>query len=154
LGSERLTEFEALRSIRLPDSYRNFLLRQNGGAPETNMRFFDQAGRQVDVSVRFFFGIGVEVDSVNLAVRGDRMEGRFPSDFMAVADAPGGDFILLGVAGLHFGQVWFWEHEFEADVDESPDFRNMTFLASDFDEFVELLEPLDVEAWLEQNPGF
>jgi hypothetical protein len=146
-----IVAFESLIGSRLPDTYRRFLLRTNGGNLEHNLRFFEHNGGQVDVSVRRFFGAAAAHDSEDLARQVPLMKDRTPPGFIVIGDAPAGDKVLLSVRSEDAGALWFWEHEFEASEDEEADFRNMIYLAPSIDEFLESQPPFDVDAWIRDN---
>ncbi len=68
------------------------------------------------------------------------LSGRIIKGFLPIGDDPGGNFYLLGTTKEYFGQIYFWDHENEAQLhNEQPYFDNMSFIASSFTEFLNKL---------------
>ncbi len=65
--------------------------------------------------------------------------GRYPKELLPVAEAVGGNLILIRVEGRMKGEIYFWDHEQEGD--EEPVWENLTLLAPSFDQFMEALVP-------------
>jgi hypothetical protein len=137
-----LAAVERSLDVRLPDSYRRFLLEHDGGEPEDN--FFDPAeGAQVEAGetgVDAFLS-GAEIIEKRTGLYRDRI----PLYMLPVARAAGGDMICLSLRDEDFGAVYLWFHEEEADPDEGeePGDRNLYSMADDFDAMLERLKPID-----------
>lgn len=130
---------------RLPAAYQRFLLRYNGGRPKpclfpiqwADPELQDQyPGGMVDVFLCLCDG-----QQTDLFHRLEVYRERIPADLMPIADDPGGSLILLGVRGEQREKVWFWSHDYEVDEGETPDYRNVGFVAPDLDAFLTLLHP-------------
>ena len=106
---EKVAGLQHQYGMELPEQYRQFLYRYNGGeTPETSFRL---AG--VSSDVRGFFGLGAA--DVTL-----RLEHCFPSDEMLALVSEGifpigkssfGDLLLIGIKGEHLGRVLFRYHD-------------------------------------------
>ena len=66
-----------------------------------------------------------------------------PQGYLPIGCDPGGNQICLVVKGQNYGQVFFWDHEFEADDGNEPTDDNLTFIAPDFDAFLKSLHESD-----------
>lgn len=122
--------FEMSISARLPDDYREFLLRHNGGYPSPN------GFRGGDEVLNRFFGLWQKHADLNyelLAHRGVIPEGTIP-----IASDPFGNAILLEVARPNRGRIWFWDHERSGEPDKA-----VSLLANSFTDFVKSLVPLN-----------
>lgn len=104
LNEERLVEFEDWLKARLPDAYRNFLLRQNGGHPHKHLLS--------DCYLEAFYGITDSNANMSLKCNVDLVAGDLPSSLIAIGYAGNGDRICLS---LEDDQIYLWEHEVEFD---------------------------------------
>ncbi|WP_193777990.1 SMI1/KNR4 family protein [Psychrobacter sp. FDAARGOS_221] len=131
-GSE-IEAFEKKYSIKLPQEYRAFLSKYNGGTvdPDTFV-FHDETDAS---SINYFLGIGLKEYYYNLSYTLDMFRDRVPDNLFPIAKDPGGNLILVGLSGNELGKIYFWDHEFEADGSK-PDMSNVHYLSSSFDTFL------------------
>jgi len=125
-----VSHFEMSIAARLPDDYRDFLLRYNGGYPQPN-GFRD--GNEV---LSCFFGLWQKHADLNYELLAHR--GVIPAGMIPIASDPFGNSVLLEVARPHRGRVWFWDHEQSGEPDKA-----VSLLAETFTEFVASLVPLE-----------
>src|SRR5438874_2719786 len=98
-----VSHFEMSIAVRLPDDYREFLLRYNGGYPSPN------GFRGGDEVLNHFFGLWQKHADLNYELLAHR---RFiPEGMIPIASDPFGNAILLEVANPNRGRIWFWDHE-------------------------------------------
>ncbi len=134
----RVEALEAQIGARLPDDYRQFLLRYNGGKPlPSGFRLAQRTGPYTDSLVHSLDSL-YDDDICNLesTVRWQRV----PPGVITIGCDPGGNGICLVVAGERRGQIWFWDHEREPD---EPDWSNMDLVATSFEAFMKGLTPVD-----------
>jgi len=130
LTKSRLQEFERIIGVQLPQKYREFLLKYNGGYPRPY--YFTISKEQGIGMVNIFYGIGEMYDNLDKKI--DIFDEIMDIGFIPIADDSGGNQICLGLTEKYSGNVYFWIH------DEDPeDMSNMYFLAKDFEEFLETL---------------
>lgn len=134
---------EQVWGVGLPKAYKEFLTKYNGGSPIPNCFSFKNRpneGSFVDV----FFGVKKDPNN-NLLMNIKLYEERIPSNFLPIADDPGGNLILLSIKGIDRGKIYFWDHDLEADPDlnEIPDYSNLILIADSFDEFINGLHSED-----------
>jgi hypothetical protein len=125
-GAE-VSALEAKVGRAFPEPYRTFVITYGGeaiGAEEN--------------PVAAFFGIGTKASDLGKEIAMYR--DRIPADTLPIARDWGGNLFLLGLHGEHFGQIFRWRHEEEADEGETPSYRNVSLVADDFDQFVESLD--------------
>jgi hypothetical protein len=134
-----IDSFEKKFSIKLPEEYRFFLKKYNGGYPEPDSFSFNDAadGSTVDR----FLGLGVGEYS-NLEKYLHTYRSRIPKRLFPIAHDPGGNLVLIGLFGPELNKIYFWDHELEAEESE-PDMSNVYFLANDLDEFLNSLCKID-----------
>jgi hypothetical protein len=140
-----IPRLESILNLRLPQDYRQFLLKYNGGIPAQDTFVFPgtSEGSCVDV----FYGIGPD-DYYDLANMQRVLEGRLPKHFLAVAGDPFGNKVCICVAGEHVGKIYYWDHEREADPSQgdTPDTtENVILIADSFKEFLASLYELQTE---------
>lgn len=63
--------------------------------------------------------------------------GRIPPNLLPIAHDPFGNLICLSVAGQDRGKVYFWDHEVEVREGEIPSYRNVSFIADNFESFLD-----------------
>ncbi|OMF94221.1 SMI1/KNR4 family protein [Paenibacillus sp. FSL R7-0337] len=133
LTESRLRDFEGINGLQLPQQYREFLLKHNGGYPKPY--YFTISREQGMGMVNVFYGIGEMYDDLDKKIH--NFDEILEAGFIPIADDSGGNQICLGLTEAHFGHVYFWIH------DEDPeDMGNMFFLSKDFGEFLERLHEI------------
>ena len=131
-----LQAIEEYWGFGLPKDYRSFLLEFNGGEPLEKVFYFK--GTKEEGAIVHFFGF-VRNYSDNLLINATYTGDRVPENMLSIAEAAGGDLILLTVKGKDRNKVYLWDHEMEADPEqgEVPDYSNLTLIADSFTEFIE-----------------
>ena len=99
-----VSEFEEKYHLTLPDSYRLFLIRYNGGdTPDTEFRI-----NREDSDVRAFYGIG------NVTYSFDNihdLELLLKKGYLPIASDSYGNYIAIGIGTDETGQIFFLDHE-------------------------------------------
>lgn len=124
-----LARFEKVNDVKLPKSYRRFLVEKNGGRPKDGI--FPVPGWGV-TGIDFFFGIGVG-GCYDLQKQFDRQDNPRKSELLPIATDPGGWWVYLSIRGPFAGRVYFWDHK-------APE-SELILIADDFDSFVASLKP-------------
>ena len=142
--------FEAEIGTTLPDEYRQFLLRSNGGRLDRCP--FDGPtpdGKTWPVVISDVGGLREEAD---LSLRAARRcyqgsELQIPRPLLWIMGDPGGNGICLGLSGPYRGRVYFWVHdeqpapeEWDGEVETA---GNVVLLADSFTDFVAGVGPQD-----------
>jgi hypothetical protein len=143
---DELEAFEAEIGTTLPDDYRRFLLRSNGGSLDGKY-CFENEKTSVCVS-----SVGGFQESYSLRSERGCYQGqpvRIPRVLLWIMDDPGGNAVCLGLTGQYRGRVYFWVHDEEPDPDawdgEVETAGNIRWLADSFTEFVAGLHERDDE---------
>ncbi len=145
----KLVEFLKSKSVMVSPDYESFLLELSGPVEFTVPVWYkpkepspwaskkDQT-KGLQRLERFY---GITDDSL---IRTFRMyEGRVPSGCIPIAQAPGGNQILLGSQGQWLGKVYLWDHEQEPNVARmSRENLNLYLIADSFVAFIELLKTI------------
>lgn len=129
---------------RLPEDYRRFLLRHNGGRVRPGGFWLavrtSPATALPDGEVETLSGLhGGKYSSLEQEFRSRR--DRHPGDVIPIADDAFGNRFCLVIHGDRRGQVWFWDHEREPP--RPVDWSNMDLIAESFDAFMRGLVPVD-----------
>ena len=125
-----------------PSEYRRFLLIHNGGRPvpcifDIEWRVnHELADSWKNSEVSRFLSIHSDEKANFVKYNKVNFPGRIPAETIAIAYDPGGNLILLGIAGEYTGKVLFWVKDFEVEEGEVPGYDNVGFLADSFDEFL------------------
>jgi len=153
ISVEDVENLEAHIGIRLPDDYRAFLLKHNGGRPTPDTYPIEGLANNPFGGVHFFFGIDDPVESCNLDWNFRIMNGRLPSNLFAIAGDAGMDLICLSLFGDDAGSVVFWDGYHEPS---EPSYANVYRIAESFPAFLESLRPLEhfMEQFVEQFPEY
>jgi SMI1-KNR4 cell-wall len=146
LDPQAVQKAEQLIGGPLPDAYKQFLQKYNGGRPEPTGFSITWSGQEwadgwsVDM-VHVLLGFKPD-DPIDFFHYLDMFMGRVPVDTVPVGCDPGGNLLLLGFAGPNAGKVFFWMRDYEVEEGQVPDYSNVGFVASSFSEFLEgLFEP-------------
>jgi hypothetical protein len=104
-----IAELEAAIGGALPASYKNFLLRNNGGSPTPNtMDIGRLPGSPTDIQV--FFGVGRALESSNLSWNLKFMRERVGDHrLLPIACDSGGNIFCLNVLGEYSGGVVYYD---------------------------------------------
>jgi len=125
---------------KFPNAYRQFLLKTNGGKP-TKIYFIVKTTKKLG-TVHYF--LGISPDRYKGLLEYEKVFcGRIPSNTLAIASDPGGDLILLSVKGQDYGKVYYWDHNWEAEDGQTPDYSNLTLIADSFEDFLSSLKSED-----------
>ncbi|MFH1877460.1 MAG: SMI1/KNR4 family protein [Candidatus Omnitrophota bacterium] len=98
----------------VPGDYVKFLLRSNGGTPETNILLAGEYGK---VRVDEFFGIKLKNRANDIVRYMQIYRGRIPDGFIPVASTGCGNIICLS---LDKGEIYLWDHDFEIPEGDTP----------------------------------
>lgn len=152
INGDDLSQLEHEIGARLPEDYRSFLLRSNGGNFPFDVIILLRDPRCY-ASVRHLHGVHTgEVYDV-----GDTYETlRFtlPPGFLPIGDDAGGNQICIVVAERDVGSIWWVDHEIQPGDGWPP--KNAQRLADSFNQFMDALQyppPEDV-GWTEDIPAF
>ena len=105
----KIAEFESKYGITLPERYRQFMLKYNGGmTPETKFK----AGKESS-DIRAFYGFGDVGYSFSEIVD---MEEWIKSNIIPIASDSFGNHIVIGLDKEKEGKIFFSDHEKEFKI--------------------------------------
>lgn len=133
LSIEELKDFELENDINLPEGYKNFLLEFNGGVPDPS------GSPQPKTVVSYIFGMHNGEYHASLYKHIDLFKARIPCGTFPIASDAFGNLFLMTVHPESYGQIYFWDHEGEPEVQDGHYTDNCSFVAFTFGEFIENL---------------
>lgn len=134
LTDEDIKKLERKLAVSLPDKYKQFLLRYNGGRPVPDCFPIKGLPNNPYGGIQVFFGIDREIESSNLDEKHEVFEGRLPKELIPIASDGSGDILCLSLGGENEGQVLFWDYYGELNP---PTFENLYFVANSFQELLD-----------------
>ena len=142
--------FEAEIGTTLPDDYRRFLLRTNGGNVDWyQFEGLTPEGKSWTAVVSHVGGLREEPDLSLRFARGcyQGRELQIPRALLWIMGDPGGNAICIGLTGKYRGRVYFWIHDEQPDPQEwdgeVETAGNVILLANSFTDFVAGIVPRD-----------
>lgn len=143
LDEKKIAAAEKKMGIKLPEDYRQFLLKNNGGRPDPANFPIRGLENNPFGGIHFFGGIGDNIESVNIDWSYKIFRGRIPKNLLPIASDPMGNLICLSLGVEDQGTVYYWDHD---DEHSSPTYRNVYFIASSFPPFLDSIYHRDVSA--------
>ncbi|GAC1414074.1 MAG: SMI1/KNR4 family protein [Gemmatimonadaceae bacterium] len=138
LTEEEIGGAEQKLGRKIPDPYREFLLKFNGGRAEPSDFVMALPGGATEIgTVKRFLGIDTPEETFGLAYVLETFKGRMPARLFPVACDPGGNLICISTGGVDEGQVFFWDHDRESEEGEPPTEANIYLIAAHFRAFLE-----------------
>lgn len=106
--NDRIEEMEKKYNITLPDQYRNFLCKYNGGyTPKTKFKV-----GKISSDIRGFYGIGNEKLSFNTV----NLKEWIDKSLMPIAVDSFGNYLVIGLDNNSAGKIFFCDHELGNEV--------------------------------------
>lgn len=139
-GLDGPTDEESIRRLewnlgyQLPSQYRNFLLQHDGGQPTPDA--FDFEDGSTGSVISHFAKVNSLDRSETILDLVLVLRDRIPVGFLPFGEDAVGNVICLGILPENEGHTYLWDHENEADIDETPTMTNMRLIARSFDDFI------------------
>ena len=140
IDSMDIVRVENLFGFDLPEDYKSFLLKFNGGRPKpSTFDFIGVDNLKNSTDIRIFFSIRdteKKADDLenNIAFYWDNE--RLAKSVIPIAADFGGNLISMSISGDNYGKIFFWDHEFELELDDD---ENLAKLADSFTDFIDTL---------------
>jgi hypothetical protein len=143
-----ISKIEEIIGFTLPTDYVDFLLDYGGFdslilCPLKEIYPKDNGEDNHKISVDIFLSAQPNREGRRLISDFHAFRGRMPFNFLPISYS-GSDIICLCLSGENQGKVYFWEMDFEEEVNEEegeePGYSNVYLVANSFDEFINSLE--------------
>jgi hypothetical protein len=122
--------------VKLPENYRGFLLRTNGGKPHPDFFPIQEHKTLTFGRIESFFGIGRPLRSSNVDWAYKMLIGQLPPYHFPIAGTATEDVICLSLGRIDEGRIFFWEKD---DARLSAGYDNAYVVAGNFDKFLEAI---------------
>lgn len=133
LSLEELTDFENTNQIELPEDYKKFLLDYNGGKP------LKAKLKTPATVVTYILGMHNGDYYASLYKHINQFLNRLPLSTFPIATDPFGNLFIMSLHPDNYGQVFFWEHEGEPEVQDGHYVDNVSYVALSFADFIKKL---------------
>ena len=147
-----IKDIESIIQCILPQDYKEFLLKHNGGSPNFDafeIKNYFPNGSSSFTDIRYFFGLCHDKKSVmkcyDIFDNIRCYEGRVPNELLPIATDSLGNLICLGIKEKYYGKIYFWHHEEESDREEKPWWKNITLIADSFTDFLSTLSKYELD---------
>ena len=144
LELSQIEEVERFSGLTFPESYKNHLLKYNGGQCDPNTFSFIENGERTQSDIDWFLAINDDEDENFKDYFKDYKidEKRLPNHILPIAHDSFGNLICISCSGKDCGYVYFWDHENEVDyqIYGDDDYSNLYLIEDDFDKFINGLE--------------
>ena len=135
LKDREIPVIEKRLGFKLPEQYKAFLLKNNGGTPSPdtvpyNGEYFDY--------VSLFYAVRTNAYSNDLFRNIEEYKEYILDHYLPIAESPGGDVYCISLKTDDYGAIYCWDHE-EANYGGEPWEENMIKLANSLNEFLESL---------------
>jgi len=151
LADSDIRNVEKELNIKFPEDYKQHLLKHNGGHPIKNrypmIECIDNDPNNNTADIDWFLAIyDGEYDNFLKDYNTFKIwQKRMPDELIPIGCGSGGDQICISVKGNNYGKVYFWNHDWECEEGEEPDYSNVHLIANSFTEFINSLYQSDVE---------
>lgn len=120
-------------NVHLPEDYKEFLIRNNGGRVEPKSFFVGDPRNDRIGQVHYFFIINHPMECCRPDSNYEVFLGRIPRNYFPIATEDGGNIICLSLNAKDYGSVHYWDHNEEGLCQN---FENVHKLAPTFTEFL------------------
>lgn len=124
-----ITDLENALNVKLPEDYKQFLDKWNGGIPSLGTFIINDAEGKSSVSL--FYGF-TDDDDYSIIDNAILFDNDYENSYMPIGHDPGGNKIVVCISGNDFGKVYFCDHEVAPP-------KNLYLIANSFTEFLEKL---------------
>lgn len=132
---ESIEELEELIGFPLPDEYKKFLIKYNGGTSKVRYSKFYVKELNEEIPLDVLYGIGVE-ETFDLSVCFEDFDEDLLPNSLIIGDDPGSGLIVLITDDENYG-VYYWDHSFY--FPQSSEKENTYKVADSFEEFINTL---------------
>ena len=145
INSADIERFEAMIGKKLPTDYLQFLLTFNGGKPESNeFPIPNQKNAACEyVCVKLLLAYWKNGNGEICVFGAQNSLIAFPKMFCQLAMLLAGMLFCLSLQPKKFGQLFFWDHELEANEGEPATFSNLFLIGNSFNDFFSKLNKFD-----------
>ncbi|MBX2926822.1 MAG: SMI1/KNR4 family protein [Saprospiraceae bacterium] len=134
LSEKSLKEYERRLPLKIPNQYRDFMLKINGGMPTLGFFKIIDGNWSEEISVERFLGKNSNV-YFDIAYNIQLNKSILPRGFFPIALVGGSSLVCIQTRGNEKGKVYFWDSQ---EIDGK--LNKTYFIANSFNEFIVILE--------------
>ena len=140
INSAVIEGFQEKYNLTLPEDYKEFLLKNNGGKPRIR-RFKTMDGKHTS-SLMLLYPISEKIKpNLGNIYNEFNMKKVIPANLLVIGSDPIENKICICVSGNEKGSIYYWSLDME-DIDEEtyvPSYRCMSLIARSFTDFINSL---------------
>lgn len=136
INQEEVLNFESEIGFVLPDDYREFLIKYNGGIPEIKYSTFTIDELKEDIGLQVLYGLNLE-ENLDLREWHEEYGDDLLDDCLIIGHGLGFGFIVL-VNSPEASGIYFWDNAFE--LENSSEDENIYKISDTFREFIEKIK--------------
>lgn len=133
---EEIFKFEDEIGFTLPNDYKKFLIKFNGGVPEVKYSTFTLNELEENIGLQVLYGLDLE-ENLDLREWYEEYKDDLLDDCLIIGHGIGFGFIVL-VNSPEVSGVYFWDNSFE--LENSSEDENIYKISDTFREFIEELK--------------
>jgi len=126
--------------ISLPKDYVDFILKNDGGKPESNIvKYKDEYSKSCEASVRYFYAFSFnkqQFTNIKYPISTYIKENRIPKGYFPIACDCGGNLFCISTNENDYGSIYFWDHDIEVEEGEKPTMYNMHYICDSFTKLI------------------
>ncbi|MPQ44940.1 SMI1/KNR4 family protein [Clostridium tarantellae] len=130
---EEIKIFEQSIGFSLPDDYKQFLIKYNGGTAKVRYSNFNVKDLNEDIPLDVLYGLNIEEKVLDLQYVNDEfIDDIFPNSII-IGDDPGSSMIIL-INDNDFKGIYYWDYSFY--FPQSSEEENTYKIADSFKAFI------------------
>lgn len=134
---EAIKNFEKSIGFLLPDDYKQFLIKYNGGTSRVRYSTFKVEELNENIPLDVLYGIDVEKKQLDLQKVNDEYIDDMLQNCIIIGDDPGAGMIVL-INDDDSEGVYYWDHSFH--FAQSSEEKNIYKIADSFKDFIDILK--------------
>jgi hypothetical protein len=140
---EQIGIFEELIQAKLPEDYKKFLLRNNGGHPTADCYDLIEPinPKNKSCSIDWFYAL-YDGEFSNLIKEFNKTRDQLPNEFIPIA-RDNANIICMSVRGDDYNKLYYWTTDWSYWQDE--DYNKLYLIANSFSDFINGLYEVDYD---------
>ncbi|WP_171645661.1 SMI1/KNR4 family protein [Paenibacillus phytorum] len=135
ISLENIQEVEKRYAFKLPNDYKDFLLKYNGGNPSPNVMFTTKNGILTSYLISVLPLFDWEVPSLVSNFLFFNKERKLLANIITIGHDPLRNLVCISVAGNDSGFVYYWD--FMNDDCDKPSYNHLVLITESFSKFIE-----------------
>ncbi|MBN2256593.1 MAG: SMI1/KNR4 family protein [Anaerolineaceae bacterium] len=136
LSRNRLNNFERSLNITLPNDYKDFLLKYNGGQPKPSCFWIKQ--NQDGSGILNFYGLHDGNKYLSISTYKGKEPYGIPDSMIPIGEDGIGNYICISISNDCYGVIYFLDHDIHPYNDHNS-LKGITKIADNFTSFINSL---------------